>query len=622
MTKKSFFIPLGACITILALIGVGLYFYLDTPVPTKEDSTLTTPIPTPTIEKGEYLILPNNYPLSDREKQALINSKVTYILIEGGDDDVYLKSLAETLNNPITISSTESRDFAFCNIGLLAISPSSAQPNANNLLAAFLSPCSVDTKDIRVLKSACSSISTQCLSDGLIRLSASEQNVYYYFPQFPLLGLASINQMSIDNPLGATILTWGDSFGTLVQRSYSVEILNTAGVRLYASGRINSGNMGDYYIPTTAIPSQKLTVKLRLWLNYGNVKANSPVIITANFDYVAPQPALAAPSTKSAKQMSWIPDWGMASGIASIRKNPSKWDTISPVWFTPNKNGSLNREPTVNSATLVQLLKEHRIRLVPTISLFDADILHDILNSNMERHIADIVTLVTKNNYAGIDLDYESTYEADRELLIQFVTRLADKLHEKNKILSFTALPKIDDRRIYAFLPQTHQAQDWRAIGAVVDEFRIMAYDFTGQGSLQPGPLSPYQWNEMLIKYAISKMPAEKVVLALPLYSHGWPKPKSANIAGPNNDHSLSSGKLKNTISLQHADIDYIKGHSIYYRETYDTWNKEVRAEFKYNGVERIMYYLDKKAISDRLKLARQYGIKGVCYWRIGDEKL
>jgi hypothetical protein len=141
--------------------------------------------------------------------------------------------------------------------------------------------------------------------------------------------------------------------------------------------------------------------------------------------------------------MSWIPDWGMDDGIASIRKNPTRWGTISPVWFTPNKNGTVNKERTFNSATLLKLLRDNNIRLVPTISLFDADILQEILNKNLDKHVAEIVSLVEKNNYAGIDLDYESTYEADRLLLTEFITKLAGQLHQKNKTLSFTALRKL-----------------------------------------------------------------------------------------------------------------------------------------------------------------------------------
>jgi spore germination protein YaaH len=312
----------------------------------------------------------------------------------------------------------------------------------------------------------------------------------------------------------------------------------------------------------------------------------------------------------------------MTEGVASVKSNPKKWHTISPVWYTPNRNGTLNKQSTYKNATLMDIAKKNSIAIMPSIALFDPQILSDILNGNLDRHVDEIVQEVVKNGFAGIDLDYETTYLKDKEKLVELVTKLATKLHANNKKLSFTALPKIDDRKIYSYLPETHEAQDWAAIGAVVDEFRIMAYDYTGQGSKQPGPLSPYVWNELLIQYAIARMPAEKVILALPLYAHGWPTPTSSNLAGKNNDQSLSSGEFKNTISPQHDNIAYMKTHSAYFRETYDPWYKEVRVEVKYNGVKRVLYYLDKKAINDRLQLASKYGIKGVCYWRIGGERL
>ena len=629
MEIKKILKPL-AVTTLLAVAVVGITFIFirittkdkggELILPNTSQTTSDKAVEPTVSEKeilGKFIIIPNNFALSP-EEIAVIQKHAKTIILDNPSED-YATSVTQSFPNLIVSRIGENLEYTFCNISSVAMTTQSADPSVEILPYIAKGNCGGLHIIANLLKTSCSLSNSLCQREYLINLNSE---AYYYNTSSPLLALAKAPLLSLDSPYGTVILDWTDNTeGILHQNSYSFEVLNTKGSRLYASGKVTAANTGDYFSPFFIVPVDGLTFKLRLWLQYGTVKFKEPLIISTAYSFQkVPTPTLSvAPAIRLS---SWIPDWGMQDGIDSVKANPRKWDTISPVWFVPNNNGLIEHKDTTNSSTLTKLLQSNNIKNIPTISLFDADVLKEILRKNKTKHINEILKLVTSNNYDGIDLDYESTYEDDAALLLEFPTELSVKLHEQGKVLIFTAAPKIDDREIYAFLPQTHKAQDWKAIGAVVDEFRIMAYDYTGQTSLQPGPLSPIDWNETIIRYAISKMPAEKVVLALPLYSHGWPKPKITNLAGKNNDKSLSSGLAKNTISLQHDSIAYVKSHSAYYREKYDPVVKEVRAEFKYNGVERVMYYLDKKAVNERITLAEKYGIKGVCFWRIGGESL
>ena len=53
---------------------------------------------------------------------------------------------------------------------------------------------------------------------------------------------------------------------------------------------------------------------------------------------------------------------------------------------------------------------------MPTVSLFDADILKEILNQHLDEHVDAIANVVKENNYDGIDIDYESTYLDDKSM--------------------------------------------------------------------------------------------------------------------------------------------------------------------------------------------------------------
>jgi spore germination protein YaaH len=622
-------ITIGA--TALLVTTATTYFLLNnntsTPTVVPLDSipisSSATPTPTETVindEVGRFIILPDTHKLSDSEASFLSsNAFKTVFVIESSSKSADLITAQAQSKGLIVERVGDNEKYTKCTLPNIADSEITANMNYFSQYILNKGDCNSIQKIIDIYQVTCDMKSASCQTEIQKKLHSSS---YLYFPSYPFA--YSFAQPSITTEIknGIVIATWDNPLPRIIgQKAYSLEYLDSTGKRLFASGKIPTGNKGDYFMPTTALKTQEITVKLRIWYSIDKYSLSNPQVYTNTFTYNY-EPVPNTTNTTVPVQMSWIPDWGMASGITSVQNSPSKWHTISPVWFTPNRNGTLNTEPTTNSGKLIPLLRANKIKIVPTISLFDADILKDILRNDLENHATAITNLVVSNNYDGIDLDYESTYEDDKDLLIKFLTLLANKLHAKNKILVFTAMAKIDDRGIYAYLPQTHKAQDWKAIGAIVDEFRIMAYDYTGQGSKQPGPLSPLVWNELLIQYAIANMPANKVVLALPLYAHGWVKPTSTNLAGTNNDQSLSSGQSKNTISPQHENIEYMKTHSTYYRETYDPWYKEVRVEVKYNGVERVMYYLNRRAINERIDLAKKYGIKGVCYWRIGGEML
>jgi len=616
MNKKRLFTTSITLVTIGLIAGATWYIInqknLELPTNKKEnveEKEILIPFP------DKFIILPDNYSPT-KEDLDFINSlpEKTVILIDGKEIPSFNTSLEKkTIGNRYTK----------CNKQTLADETDSAAIKVDRWTLHRGECDNNDTQNVKVIE-----ISSNSLDESLIlelKKYIGEENTYIYISNDPLLSIYTQSTPTIEQKYNqGYIISWDSLLqGTLEQQAYSIEIIEKD-KRVYASGKKEMYNSGDYFFPIYPLETGiEYELVLRLWIGLDKLHLENPVTIRQDFKHTTFENSTSSPkSAKAPVEMSWIPDWGLSAGLDSVKKSPKKWHTISPVWFWPNKDGSLKKERHYNDSSLIYTLKQNKIKLVPTITLFDADILTEVLNKHMDTHIKAIVDVVNKGSYDGIDLDYESTYKDDQELLFEFLEKLKTELGKNNKTLSFTVVPKIDDREIYSFLPQTHYVQEWDKIGEIVDEFRIMAYDFTGQSSLRAGPLSPIAWDEALIQYAIEKMPAEKIVLALPLYSHAWVKPKTSNLVGTNNDKSLSSGTLKNTYSWQHDDIAYIKRHSAYYKEKREPWTKEVRVEMMYKGTERIMYYLDKKAVQERLDLAKEYGIKGICYWRIGGEDL
>ncbi len=324
------------------------------------------------------------------------------------------------------------------------------------------------------------------------------------------------------------------------------------------------------------------------------------------------------------KVTGWIPDWDLSDGYETLVSQSNRFYSISPFWLIPDNDGTIKEVVNVVNPEIINYTSNNNIKLIPTIPLFDHDILSSILNNeeNLNRHINEILERVDLYNYDGIDLDYESTKLEDRGLFFNFLEILSRELKSRGKILSFTVMPKWGDKIYYPSLPQTRLIQDYKRIGELVDEFRLMTYDFNGKASLEASPIAPLEWIERVIQYAIySGVPRDKIYLGVHTYAYDWSKrPTLENVDLINWYGNLLPIKdLPEASAYYFASVEsVIRDYSMSY--TYNTNWGEAIGEYVYNGEDRIVVFPNQQSIDDRKKLASDYGIAGIAVWRIGDE--
>ncbi len=318
----------------------------------------------------------------------------------------------------------------------------------------------------------------------------------------------------------------------------------------------------------------------------------------------------------------WIPDYDIPDGLSVIKEQKDNFDSVSPVWFWVNEDGSLKKNGYSNGKDFINFTSQNNIELIPTITLFDHEILNKVLNNdeNLNRHINEIVKNVVENRYDGIDLDYESTYLKDKDKFFIFLERLSDQLQEINKKLVFTVLPKWGDLVDYNALPQTRITQDYKRISDLVDELRIMTYEFYGAGSEKAGPIAPLEWMEFVIKYAIySEVPREKIVLGVHTYAYDWSDREITSVIKEGNQFKIGLfGNLEPADAYFYKDIEKVKNGYNLTENFNEEWGEAI-GEYIFENEKRIVVYPTQKSFELRKQLAADYGIKGVAYWRVGD---
>jgi spore germination protein YaaH len=215
------------------------------------------------------------------------------------------------------------------------------------------------------------------------------------------------------------------------------------------------------------------------------------------------------------------------------------------------------------------------------------------------------------NPYSGVTIDFEGMKgNALKEGFDSFLTELSASLKPLGKTLYVTVQPATADGVYY-------DAYDYRTIGQLADKVILMAHDYNetkmpdnllGSEYYRNTPVTPFA----SVYYALKSITdpdngvqdTGKIALAISFDSVGW---------------ELQNGKLASTDSYSPVPATiYTRlkggaamGYSDTYRDPYITYTTE-------EGKNIFLWYEDERSVSDKLQMARLFGITGVSVWRLG----
>jgi spore germination protein YaaH len=309
-----------------------------------------------------------------------------------------------------------------------------------------------------------------------------------------------------------------------------------------------------------------------------------------------PQAAATRPAEQDGLDVSiWAPVAGFLEQ-QTLQQNADVLDEVNFFWYTLGADGGI--EGGVMASQAVQVARDAGLRVVPSIlnGGFDAERVSLVVDDPARRaqHIQDILALVRDNDYDGIDVDYESLNPADRDAFSLFVEELAAALHAEGKLLSIAVHAKTDDAGAWGGAA----AQDWARLGAAVDSFKIMTYDFHN-GASEAGPIAPLDWVDQVLSYAGTVVPPEKTFLGTPFYGYNWTGSRA---------QSLNWRQALQLAEQQGAQPQR------------DPASGELT--FSYDDGRHAVYFNDGETLAGRLAMLREKHptVAGIAIWPLGGE--
>lgn len=348
-------------------------------------------------------------------------------------------------------------------------------------------------------------------------------------------------------------------------------------------------------------------------------------------------PAFAATKAPAFDIAVWIPYWRKTDGASTTLANLGKITQISPFAYELQADGTIKdamkftEEPWT---TLIAQAKKKGVKVYPSILSYphnekekQAQWLLLAQRKKRNAHIDAIVAIVKKTKVDGIDIDYEAKLAETGPYFSDFLTGLSKKLHANGKKLICTIEARTPPESRYAttskeILSKVEYSNDFKVIGKVCDQVRIMTYDQIGDdaslnminGNTLYRPVSDIDWVEKVLTLALREIPAKKIIVGVATYGYKYeiiPNGNGVKYSRVGSMNFFYADELAKQLGIT-PTRDKSGELSFNYSTTTDIYGAYLGGTKNY-----LVWYSDAVSIADKVRLAKLYKLGGVAIFKI-----
>lgn len=210
--------------------------------------------------------------------------------------------------------------------------------------------------------------------------------------------------------------------------------------------------------------------------------------------------------------------------------------------------------------------------------------------------IDEITDYASGEGFGGVDVDFEFIKPSEKYDYIRFLQELRLKLNPRGLELFSALAPKTSDSQSGTL----YEGHDYAGIAAAVNYVLLMTYEW-GYTYSEPMAVAPINSVARVVRYALTRMPSDKIFMGIPTYGYDWVLPHVPGGAGA---PSISPVEAVNLARRYGADI-------LYDETAQAPW-------FRYaddDGRLHEVWFEDVRSITAKLALAASFDIYGIGYW-------
>ncbi len=354
-------------------------------------------------------------------------------------------------------------------------------------------------------------------------------------------------------------------------------------------------------------------LEIRLMAFNGNVRVDrkttaTDVLLQPDASFQASKPG------KAMQETSRPPSWKPAKGKLSLawemmyapnrryldRKPSSGLDVLSPTWFSVS--GAKDAIAVRADKDYIRWAHANGYKVWALFANQFDDIAgtSELMRDPARRQVVIETMLAHAKQFGldGINLDFENMYREDSGYYTQFVREFAAVLRPEGLVLSVdVSVPGGSDTWSRCF--------DRRALAESADFIFLMAYDQHYASSHESGSTAEIGWVEAQLQAALEEVPAERLLLCIPLFSRVWHETDAAG----NPDVGIVNALGVNTAWQRVRE-----------NGSEPLWNAELGqyvARFASPEGTQAIWLEDWNAVNVKTSLALKYDLAGVGAWSI-----
>ncbi|WP_294245093.1 polysaccharide deacetylase family protein [uncultured Chryseobacterium sp.] len=291
---------------------------------------------------------------------------------------------------------------------------------------------------------------------------------------------------------------------------------------------------------------------------------------------------------RSAFYVAWDPQ-----SLMSLKRNIRHVNLVFPEWFFLDpKTGALKTNVDKEG---YKIIRRTGVAAMPILSNnyqqeFRSESLAKVLGDPARRTqlIQQLTRQCLKNNFKGINIDFEDMNLDSDEYLIRFMSELSAAFKKNRLLVTMDIMTDNDDYNIQKLDP-------------FVDYFVLMAYDEYAADS-DAGPVSSQKWIEAQTGKILKKTSPGKIILGLGAYGYDW----SSNTA---DNTSVTYMQAITKASASRAKINFDD----------NTFNLNYSYTDSGNHTHTV-FFNDAASVFNTMRFSSEYPLAGTALWRLGSE--
>lgn len=208
-----------------------------------------------------------------------------------------------------------------------------------------------------------------------------------------------------------------------------------------------------------------------------------------------------------------------------------------------------------------------------------------------------IIEIIREKNFSGIDVDFEYLPREDYMNYADFISYLRENLNPLGYMVVVAVSPKTSDSQPGDF----YESHNYYLLGQAANYVFVMTYEW-GYTYGPPQAVSPITGVTNVLKYALTRIPPEKILLGISNYAYDWTLPY---VQGKSRAVLIGNEEAVRIADEVGTEI------------IFDPVSKSPYFNYYKDGNLHTVWFEDARSIFERLKLVEDYNLRGIGIWNL-----